>query len=144
MRLENESGYIEYDFKTDLNEEEGERYLPAFYQGSVIELKMIEASQKGGGRHLMTAFFELATIRKAKLVFLDCCPLFMDGQETEIMQRLHDFYTNFGFTGRSGNGYSRLWRIQVLPDSLDACFTNGYDKENDLHPVLLRAFQSAR
>jgi len=60
------------------------------------------------------------------------------------MQTLHDFYAQFGFIGKSSNGYSRMWRVQAIPESIDNIFELGFEQDNDLHSVLLDSFQSRK
>lgn len=144
MIIANENGRVEFDYKSDLNDEEGdEAYLPSFFDGSVIELKMIEAARKGGGQKLMEAFLASPEVAQAKLIFLDCSPLFQTGDEAQTMQKLHDFYARFGFVGKSTNGYSRMWRIQALPATAKECFSQGFDGDNDFHAVLAGAFKAS-
>lgn len=143
MFIENEHGRIDFNYKDDLNDEEGECYLPDFYQDAVMEMCMIKASQKGGGHRLMQEFLSHEVVRKAKLIFLDCSPFFQEGEEAQVMQRLHDFYKRYGFVGKCNDGYSRLWRVQELPKTMDDCFSKGYDGKNDLHPILLASLEQA-
>lgn len=136
MQIENEYGRLSFDYKTDLNDEEGSDYLPACYKDAVVELKMVEAYKRGGGHHLMKAFLNHTKVKAAKLIFLDCSPLFSDSPEKIVMKKLHDFYGKYGFIGRSDDGYSRMWRIQWLPENERSIFTLGYNNQNDLHPVI--------
>jgi hypothetical protein len=138
--IKNNFGYIDYDYKADLNEEEDdESYLPDFYRGCVIELKMIESFEKGGGHKLMEQFLSLPEVKAEKVIFLDCCPLFQEKDEGLVMQSLHDFYGKYGFLSKSDDGYSRQWLFLKLPASEEACFVSGYVGDNDLHPVLMNA-----
>lgn len=146
MRIENAFGSIDFGLKNDLNDEEDESYLPECYAGSVIELQMIKGKAPGDGTRLMEAFLDDPAVKEAKLIFLDCSPHYDDQRpEAEALQRLHDFYAKFGFVAKQANGYARMWRIQALPDDLEACFREGYDPLNDFHPVLndaIRAFHT--
>ncbi len=142
MIIKNQYGIIEFDFKHDLNAEESdEAYLPEYYKDRVMELKMVRSARPGGGGHLMRQFLGAPEVKSAGLIFLDCCPLFMDGKEDKTLQRLHDFYAQFGFSGVSSDGNSRLWRVQALPVSVKQCFAGGFRPQNDLHRVLLRAIR---
>lgn len=100
-------------------------------------MQYIESSQKGGGHKLMQQFLALPEVQAAKLIFLDCSPLYQNDKEPIVMQRLHDFYAQYGFISKSNDGYSRLWLFQELPACFNNCFSNGYDEENDLHSVLM-------
>lgn len=144
MHLENAAGRITFDYKYDLNLEESELYLPSFYEDSVIELKMVESFQKNGGKAIMQSFLDLPVVRDTKALFLDCCPLFLEGCESTIMKRLHDFYANFGFISITTCGYRRMWRIQQLPSTFAECFESGFEEANDLHPILKPMFKDAR
>lgn len=137
MEIQNEHGSIKFDYKTDLNQEEGsDRYLPRFYEGRVIELKFIEAAYRGGGKHLMKAFLEHPMVKQAGLVFLDICPHFLDVEENQAMQKLHTFYARFGFQSKHSSIFARMWRVQDKPSDVSALFALGYCPENDLHCVL--------
>ena len=133
MKHSSSHGVVEFDWKHDLNQEEGVGYLPALFNGVVMELKVINASRNGYGHRLMSEFLDLDVVRTAKAVFLDCSPLFMTGNEISIMKGLHDFYAAHGFVGKTNNGYSRMWRIQ---DSTNILNDLQIDRSNDLHPVL--------
>lgn len=138
MKITTSDGYIEFDNKHDLNAEEGDDYLPKYYQGRVMELCMIKSRVKGGGHRLMQTFLNHAQTKSAKVIFLDCSPLYMEGNEMLIMARLHDFYAQYGFVGKTNNGYSRMWRFQALPISMKDGVDFNYNKDNDFHPVLVK------
>ena len=71
LRIEGESGFVDFDLKNDLNDEEGDSYLPECYAGSVIELQMIKGKAPGDGTRLMEAFLDDPAVKEAKLIFLD-------------------------------------------------------------------------
>lgn len=142
MKIENDFGTIEFDFKYDLNAEEGDDYIPSFYDGGVVELKMITAARKGVGHKLMLGMLTSDMVKSSKLVFLDCSPYFLDGKESDILQYLHDFYHGFGFRGKTSDGNSRLWLIREIPESDDQCFSGGFNPSNDLHCLLRSSIQS--
>lgn len=142
MLIKKTHGYIQFNWKHDLNAEEGDHYLPSFYDGKVIELAFIRGFDKGEGHKLMRAFLMQREVQAAKAIFLDCSPLHQRGSEAEIMQRLHDFYAHYGFTGKTTDGYSRMWLFLEFPPEQQR-FPFGYDAGNDLHPVLLAAAENA-
>lgn len=133
MKIQLPQGTVEFTIKHDLNDEEGDGYIPDGYSGHVVELSLITATESRGGDALMRAFLEHELVQSADLVFLDCCPLYMDGPEQAIMQRLHTFYARYGFVSTRNDGYARMWRIQNLPE----CDFET-DMANDLHPLLLK------
>lgn len=139
MEIENHLGCVEFYCQYDLNKEKNnENYMPGFYQDSVIELRQIKAHQKGSEHTLMQAFLNHELVKSAKAIFLDCSPLYLDGEEVEIMQRSHDFYAKYGFVGILSNGYSRMWRIQSIPEPkyLIDFLNFNYDCNNDFYSVL--------
>ena len=131
IKIENNNGIVFFGFNDELNDEEGEHYIPEFYKGSVLELKFIQKSYGGNARQLMLAFLNHSAVIDAELIFLDCSPNYMVGNEVEIMQRLHDFYASFGFAGKHDNGYSRMWKVQVPMG-----WNEHYNEDNDCHVVL--------
>lgn len=142
MIIKNNYGRVHFGLKHDLNaEESSDRYISDFYSGSVVELSMIESATPGGGSHLMRQFLKSELAQSAKLIFLDCCPLFMDKDEQIALQFLHDFYKKFGFVSTSNDGNRRMWLIKSLPLTLDQCFGGEIDESNDLHILLRNAFE---
>jgi len=77
MKISTEYGVVEFGVKNDLNEEEGAAYLPGYYQNCVVELSFIKSNGNMGGHQLMKAFLNHEIVQSAKLVFLDCSPLYM-------------------------------------------------------------------
>lgn len=136
MKISNEFGVVEFDWKLDLNDEEGAEYLPPYYDTKVLELKMIRSAGRGCGFHLMSLFLQDAKRIGARLIFLDCSPLYIDLPEVEAMKMLHKFYSEFGFTSKTHNGYSRMWLVLSKPEDTSQLFERGYRNDNDLHPVL--------
>lgn len=142
VRIETVDGVIEFAPKHDLNAEESDpAYLPRFYDGHVVELRFLESRRPGGGRRMLEAFLTSPEATGARAIFLDCSPLFMDGKEVEVMQRLHDLYHRYGFKGKTATGYSRMWRFNVVPESVLSCFESGFNAENDLHSLLRLAIE---
>lgn len=124
-------------------------YLPNCLQDSIVELSMIESNRAGTATELLNAFLELEDVRTAKLIYLDCCPLFImtDSElersdtkaEARVLQRLHNLYARFGFQSISADGYRRMWRIQdkgIGAEVFNAAYP--YDEDNDIHPLLLK------
>ena len=123
----NEHGRVEYGWKTDLLDEEGDDYLPDGYDPSkVLELKLIEATEvgQGHGGALMREFLATPSVQQAELVFLDPSPyIAMDGKlpdvdETEWVQKLIRFYRKFGFRNNVKRGSHRMWLVRKgdIPD----------------------------
>lgn len=143
VRIETVDGVIEFAPKHDLNAEESDPgYLPRFYDGRVLELRFLESRRPGGGRRMLEAFLTLPEATGARAIFLDCSPLFMDGKEVDVMQRLHDLYHSYGFQGKTATGYSRMWRFNAVPECVRTCFESGYNPDNDLHSVLRSAIEN--
>ena len=116
--LATEDGELNYVWKTDLEDEEYEGYIPNGYSKKVLELSMIRAHSPGNGHghELMTAFLNTPEARKAELIFLDLTPGIganSDSSESEEAQteKLRKFYERYGFRGR--NQSQRMWLVKV-------------------------------
>lgn len=128
---------------------EPDDYLPDCLQSGIVELTMIESSKSGTAKQLLNIFLEREDVKAAKLIYLDCCPLFcMSDEELKrrdskaegrVMQRLYNLYAQFGFVSIRSDGYKRMWRLQDQSIGSNM-FTEAYpyDEESDIHPLLLR------
>ncbi len=115
--IKNKYGRIEYNWKSNLEDEEGDGYIPKGYSKKVLELAYLEASELGVGygAKLMHQFLALPEAQKAELIFCDPNPgegLFKDSKDsyTEQLAKLIRFYQKFGF--RHAPKSSRMWLVQ--------------------------------
>lgn len=118
VNISDEAGKLKADWKTDLEAEEGEGYLPDGYSYSkVLELETIEAADlgKGYGEKLMKEFLNSPQAKSAELIFLDINPFIgkfkhlQDLSEEERLDKLERFYRKFGF--RNKKRHSRMWLV---------------------------------
>jgi len=119
-----DDGFVHFDWKTDLADEEDEDYLPKGYNyEKVLELKEIVAEKpgEGVGSKLMKHFLETPEAKEAELIFLDPVPgmgaNFGGGKgEEEQVASLKKFYARFGFRSRPGS--ARMWLVRKgsIPD----------------------------
>lgn len=122
-QIKDETGYIKWNWKSDLADEEGPEYLPSGYSQKVLELSIIETKEqgKGHGEQLMKKFLASADAKKAELIFLDPNPHeganWGTSNEEETIARLQKFYRRFGFRNRPG--HARMWLVQKgqIPDN---------------------------
>ncbi len=117
--VETEFGDLQYNWKTDLEQEEEEGYIPKGYSKKVLELAMIEVKEpgKGHGEQLMKMFLDTPEARNAELIFLDPVPGMgvNDGSkmsEENQVKRLVKFYKRFGFDYNPKSATKRMWRVQ--------------------------------
>jgi hypothetical protein len=122
--INNKYGSLEYNWKSDLEDEEYPGYIPDGYSKTVLELSYLIASElnKGYGSKLMNTFLNSPQAKKAELIFLDPNPdegLFENSgiPEREQINRLIRFYGKFGF--RHAPGSTRMWLVRrgTIPDN---------------------------
>lgn len=121
-----DDGFIHFDWKTDLADEEDEGYLPKGYDyGKVLELMeiVVNTPGEGVGSKLMKHFLETPEAKEAELIFLDPVPGMganfggaSGKSEDEQVAALKKFYARFGFRSRPGS--ARMWLVQKgsIPD----------------------------
>lgn len=115
-KINNSNGKLHANWKTDLQDEEGEDYLPDGYDYSkVLELGLVAAKDpgKGQGDELMKEFLNSSVAKKAELIFLDPHPgfgKFKQLPEKEAFDKLYRFYKKFGFESIRIGG--RMWKVQ--------------------------------
>ena len=117
-KIETDDGYIEWNWKRDLADEEGDDYLPAGYNyNKVLELAMISVKNAGVGvgAELMKRFMASADFKKAELVFGD--PSVGEGinfdsslSDEEQLERIKRFMAKFGF--RNNSSANRAWLVR--------------------------------
>ena len=76
-KIEDETGFIEFGWKKDLADEEGDDYLPAGYSyNKILELKDLSVKEpgKGAGSALMKKFLASPDAKRAELIFADPVP----------------------------------------------------------------------
>jgi GNAT superfamily N-acetyltransferase len=124
-KIKDETGYISWNWKTDLPEEEDDpNYIPKGYK-NVLELGMLSVDEpgQGHGEVLMKKFLETPDAKKASLIFLDPNP--GEGvnwnskmSEKEQVDRLIKFYKRFGFRHNPKSATRRMWLVQKgsIPD----------------------------
>ena len=117
--LRTPQGSLEYGWKSDLEDEEEEGYIPAGYSKRVLELQLIKVKDpgKGHGDELMKAFLNTPEAKKAELIFLDPVPGIganHDASESEEEQvdRLVKFYKRYGFRHNPRAATKRMWLVQ--------------------------------
>lgn len=118
VSIKNAHGMLKAKWKKNLKAEEDDEYLPAGYDyKKVLELEVIEAKNLGvgDGKALMDEFLNTAIALSAELIFLDPNPNTgkfddIDATEDEKFEKLHRFYSKFGF--RSTHPGARMWRVQ--------------------------------
>jgi ribosomal protein S18 acetylase RimI-like enzyme len=122
-QIKNLYGTLLANWKTDLDEEEHDGYVPDGYT-KILELSVISADKigQGYGKKLMDEFLRSKIARSADLIFLDPNPYigaFEDSDKTDDEQiaKLKLFYAKFGF--RSHPRSARMWLVQKgnIPDS---------------------------
>ena len=121
-QIKDDTGYIKWNWKSDLEDEEDEGYIPPGYKKKVLELSIIEVGEpgKGHGEELMRKFLDSADVKKAELVFLDPSPHegvnWNNKDEEGTVKRLQKFYRRFGFRNRPGS--NRMWLVRKgsIPD----------------------------
>lgn len=119
IKIQNQHGSLEADWKTDLLDEEDEDYLPEGYDpDKVLELIYVEAKElgKGHGEALMKEFLNSNVAKSAELIFLDPVPFMGHFEDSELsddeqIAKLHRFYKKFGFESQN-EGWGRMWRVQ--------------------------------
>lgn len=117
--VETEHGSLQYNWKTDLEQEEEEGYIPRGYSKKVLELAMIEVNEPGNGHgdELMKMFLDTPEARNAELIFLDPVPGMgvnsnsRKGEAAQV-QQLVKFYKRYGFDYNPASGSKRMWRVQ--------------------------------
>jgi hypothetical protein len=115
--IKNAHGKLTANWKSDLEDEEDEGYIPDGYSKKVLELSYIEAKQlgQGDGEALMKEFLASPIAKSAELIFLDPNPsmgLFAKSKdsETEQVKKLQRFYAKFGF--KKNPRSDRMWLVQ--------------------------------
>lgn len=112
-----ENGSLVYGWKSvsELNDEEGSRYIPVRYT-KVLELGGIYANEpgKGQGDVLMKQFLASKEAQEAELIFLDPVPgvgkNFKNGSEIDQVRSLIRFYTRYGFKHNPKS--NRMWLVK--------------------------------
>jgi hypothetical protein len=123
--IQDETGYAEWSWKPDLEEEEHEGYLPAGYDPKkVLEFSVLSMKEpgQGHGSAMMKKFLASKEAQEAELIFGDPCPHF-DANESspksdeELMKEIQKFLRRFGFRNRPGAW--RMWLVKKgsIPDS---------------------------
>lgn len=114
-QIKDTTGYVKWNWKSDLEDEEHEGYIPDGYSKKVLELSIIRTKElgKGAGQELMRKFLESTDAKKAELIFLDPSP--NEGPDDDLLdeeriERLQKFYRKFGFRNRPGS--DRMWLVQ--------------------------------
>lgn len=124
-RIKTEDGEVVFNWKTDLEDEEGPDYLPDGYSKKVLELSGIFAKEpgKGQGERLMKQFLSSPEAKKAELIFLDRVPNLGKNEQSEKSEDdqvddLGRFYARFGFRSRTPRT-GRMWLVQrgEIPDN---------------------------
>lgn len=119
FKFKTKDGKVEFQWVpvTELEEEEGEGYIPERFGPAVICLNSIETNESGQGQgtRLMELFLAHPEVKKAALVYLDPVPGYGNNhrsKESDATQMLNlaRFYSRFGF--RSAPGCARMWRVQ--------------------------------
>lgn len=100
-QIKDTTGYVKWNWKSDLEDEEHEGYIPDGYSKKVLELS------------IMRKFLESTDAKKAELIFLDPSP--NEGPDDDLLdeeriERLQKFYRKFGFRNRPGS--DRMWLVQ--------------------------------
>lgn len=125
-RIQTEDGSVDYNWKSDLEDEEGPGYLPKGYSKKVLELSGIYANDpgKGQGDRLMKLFLATPEARKAELIFLDPSPITganWNSKEPEdvILAKLVKFYARYGFRHNPKSATQRMWLVRKgeIPDN---------------------------
>lgn len=111
--IQNDLGIIKYDWKTDLEQEEFEGYLPDNVT-NVLELKYIKVNiqGQGQGKKLFDQLKKTKEYKVADAVFIDPNPDQGDIQSTDltynnIMKKLNKIYKSWGFINNPKA--ERLW-----------------------------------
>jgi hypothetical protein len=124
MKVTSKFGVLEYRWKADLEDEEGDDYLPDGYSKKVLELSLLEVNEPGNGHgdELMKKFMQTRAFSEAELVFLDPAPYIGANfnsslSDEEQIAKIKKFYTRYGF--RSNGSAARMWLIRKgsIPDS---------------------------
>lgn len=117
--VDNEDGSLTWDWKTDLEDEEGKGYIPKGYSKKVLELGGIFANEpgKGQGDRLMKLFLSSPEAKAAELIFLDPVPGIganFGSNKTEEQQvaALVKFYKRYGFRYNPKSAVKRMWLVQ--------------------------------
>ena len=119
------SGFVHYDWNTEIEDEEGEGYIPKGYDhGKVLELKDIEVQEpgKGEGEKLMKDFLDTPEAKEAELIFLDPNPItgvnMNNKDEQGTVDKLVKFYSRFGFRHNPKSATRRMWLVRKgsIPD----------------------------
>ena len=113
--IKNQYGELKANWKTDLDEEEFDGYVPEGYS-KILELEIITASKIGAGygKKLMDEFLRSSIAKKAELIFLDPNPYigaFEDSDLTDDEQiaKLKKIYAKYGF--RNNPHSARMWIV---------------------------------
>lgn len=115
--INNDRGRLKAQWKDDLEDEEGEGYIPEGYNKTVLEFELVEAKRigKGDGDSLIKEFLNSPIAKSAELIFLDPNPsvgLFAnsDLSDAEQIKKLKEYYRKYEF--RNNPRSDRMWRVQ--------------------------------
>jgi len=123
-QIKDDTGYIKWNWKSDLEDEEDEGYIPDGYKKKVLELSIIETEKQGEGHGaaLMKKFLTSPDAKKAELIFLDPSPQeganWGNKDEVGTVDKLVKFYSRFGFKHNPKSTTRRMWLVQKgsIPD----------------------------